>query len=96
VLLAEIIDEYLTQTARDRELLGHVASEGDPEALNRTAHALKGASANVGAVTLAGVCAEIEARGRFEQLDGLADMLARFDAEFGRVRDALTAVVTRT
>ena len=95
-VLAEIIDEYLTQTARDRGLLADVASEGDPEALHRVAHALKGASANVGATTLATVCAEIEARGRFEQLDGLAELLARFDAEFSRVRDALTGVATRT
>ena len=94
-LLAEIIDEYLTQTTRDRALLAHVASEGDPEALHRAAHALKGASVNVGATALAAVCAEIEARGRFGQLGGVAELLGRFDTEFSRVRDALTAIVTR-
>ena len=92
-VLAEIVEQYLAQTAEGRADLLRVLDEGDPEALRRAAHALKGASANVGARALAEVCAQLEARGRFGQLDGAGDLLACFDAEFARVRDALTSVL---
>ena len=92
-VLAEIVDQYLVQTAQGREDLVRVLDEGDPEALRRAAHALKGASANVGASALAEVCAQLEARGRFGQLDGATDLVGRFDAEFTRVREALTSVL---
>ncbi len=92
-VLAEIVDQYLAQTAQGREDLVRMLDEGDPEALRRAAHALKGASANVGASALAEVCAQLEARGRFGQLDGATDLVGRFDAEFTRVREALTSVL---
>jgi hypothetical protein len=38
----------------------------------------------------------MEAMGRFAQLEGAAQLVARFDVEFARVQDALTSVVART
>jgi two-component system, sensor histidine kinase and response regulator len=95
-VLAEIIEEYLTQTAAGRDELVRVLAEGDPGGLERAAHALKGASANVGAARLADLCAQMEARGRFAQLDGAAELVGSFDAEFRLVRDALTSALTTT
>jgi two-component system, sensor histidine kinase and response regulator len=95
-VLAEIIDQYLVQTEQGRGELLRVVAEGDPHALERAAHALKGASANIGAAGLAAVCAELEAQGRFAQLEGAAQLVERFDVEFARVRDALSSVVART
>jgi HPt (histidine-containing phosphotransfer) domain-containing protein len=92
-LLGEIIDQYLMQTAESRLELGRVVAEGDPHGVERSAHSIKGASANVGASVLAGICSELEARGRFAQLDGTGELVERFDAEFRRVRAALGAVV---
>jgi len=93
-VLAEIVEQYLVQTSQGREDLVRVLAEGDPHGLERAAHALKGASANVGATALAEVCAQMEVRGRFAQLEGAMDLVDRFDAEFARVRDALTSVLT--
>ncbi len=90
----EIIDEYLTQTdeGRERAASGSL-SEGDIDALERAAHTLKGASANVGASALAAICAEIETSGpgRTSSTSGQWPASSAFDAEFARVQDALDA-----
>ena len=91
-VLSEIIDQFLTQTAEGREELFRVVTEGDAPALERAAHTLRGASANVGATGLASVCAEMEMQGRAGHADGLAGLVERFDTEFARVRDALNSL----
>jgi DNA-binding response OmpR family regulator len=93
VVLSEIIHEYLAQTAEGRGELVRTVEVGDSRALERTAHSLRGASANIGATALADVCAEMELQGRLEQLDATAQLVERFDSEYGRVRDALDHVL---
>jgi PAS domain S-box-containing protein len=84
-LVAAFLDDASTQVAR----LHDAAAEGDPEVIERLAHGLKGASASMGAVGLAALCAHVEslARGRIiADVPALADEL---DVELRRVRDAL-------
>ena len=88
-VLAEIIDQYLAQTVEGHSDLVRVTGEGDAQGLVQVAHKLRGASANVGAVVLAEICSELEAQGRAGRLEGTAGLVERFDAEFGRARDAL-------
>jgi hypothetical protein len=91
VVLGEIIHEYLAQTEVGRGELARIVEAGDSRALERAAHSLRGACANIGASVLADVCAEMELQGRLEQLDatGAGHLVERFDSEYGRVRDAL-------
>jgi signal transduction histidine kinase/DNA-binding response OmpR family regulator/HPt (histidine-containing phosphotransfer) domain-containing protein len=89
VVLAEIIQEYLVQTEEGRGELARIVEVGDSRALERAAHSLRGASANIGATSLAALCAEMELQGRLEQLDSTAQLVERFDTEWSRVRDAL-------
>ncbi len=58
--LAEIVDEYVTVSHQLRAEILRLLDEGDRDALERAAHTLKGASANVGAAGLADVCAGLE------------------------------------
>jgi CheY-like chemotaxis protein len=88
-ILAEIIGQYVEQTVDERRALGQAVADGDPESVRRKAHATKGASANIGANELAAICGELEAQGRFGQLDGSEQLLQRFDSEFARVRASL-------
>jgi CheY-like chemotaxis protein/HPt (histidine-containing phosphotransfer) domain-containing protein/two-component sensor histidine kinase len=94
-VLREIIDQYLVQTAQGRGELARVVDAGDAEALERAAHMLRGASANVGATELAAVCAQIEAQARIAQFDDAAGLVARFDSELARVRDAFDLLADR-
>jgi signal transduction histidine kinase/DNA-binding response OmpR family regulator/HPt (histidine-containing phosphotransfer) domain-containing protein len=89
VVLSEIIHEYLAQAEVARGELARTVEVGDSRALERAAHSLRGASANIGATALADVCAEMELQGRLEQLDATGSLVERFDSEYGRVRHAL-------
>jgi HPt (histidine-containing phosphotransfer) domain-containing protein len=97
--LAEIVEEYRTMSWEGRDDLRREMRDGDHTALARTSHALKGASANVGANDLAQVCAELEMHARQVELvgsDEFADanaLLERFEAEFTRVQVALMLIV---
>ena len=93
--MREIVDEYLSMSEDGRVELLRVLEEGDAHAVARAAHTLKGASANVGANALVDVCAAIEAYARQEQLQGAAEVMGRFEAEFSRARSALQAVASR-
>jgi signal transduction histidine kinase/CheY-like chemotaxis protein/HPt (histidine-containing phosphotransfer) domain-containing protein len=95
VVLSEIINEYIAQTEVGRGELARIAEVGDSRALERAAHSLRGACANIGATVLADVCAEMESQGRLEQFDesGQRELVKRFDAEFERVRDALDGLL---
>jgi PAS domain S-box-containing protein len=91
-VLGEIIDQFLTQTAEGRDELFRVVGTGDSPAVERAAHTLRGASANVGAKPLSAICAELEQRGRAGQLDEAGGLVDQFDAEFERVRAALRSL----
>jgi len=93
--LAEIVNEYLTVSDEGRTELHRQLRDGDWNAIERTAHTLKGASANVGATGLAAVCASLETRAREARHDDAAALLDQFDAELTRVRAALEIVATR-
>jgi signal transduction histidine kinase/DNA-binding response OmpR family regulator len=86
---AELIQIYVDNSlALLNEMRGQVA-QGELQSLVRTAHQLKGSSANVHTTSLHQLCAELETRA----LDlGPADLdgrLAAIAAEFGRVQEAL-------
>ena len=97
--LAEIVGEYRPMSWQGRDDLRRELREGDPTALAYTAHALKGASANIGAKDLAQVCAELEMHARQVELvgsDEFADadaLMERFEVEFTRVQVALMLLV---
>ena len=82
-ILAEVVEEYLSVSDQGRVELRRLVRDGDTGALERTAHTLKGASANVGAHALAEVCARLEENGREARLAGAESLVDAFDAEFG-------------
>ncbi|HET9733346.1 MAG TPA: response regulator [Acidimicrobiales bacterium] len=92
-LLYEIFGQFLVQTRQGRSDLVRALNAGDAGAAMRTAHSVKGASANAGATRLADVCSEIEGFCRSGQLPAAVPLVRRFDAEFARVCEALTALV---
>lgn len=93
--LAEIVDEYISVSDELREEILRQLGEGDRDRLERAAHTLKGASANVGATGLADICAGLEMRARESRLDDVAGLIEQFEAEFDGVLAALQVVTTR-
>ena len=78
--LQEIVEEYLAMSEEGGVELLRALDDGDAHAVERAAHTLKGASANVGATALVDVCAAIETSRPTGQLEGAAEL-------HGAVRD---------
>ncbi len=95
VLLASIADEFSTEAQRQLEALRASLAEGDPQAVERAAHSIKGSSANLGATRLAELAGHLEALGRAGALVGASAALDDVAVEFERVRVALTQMLAR-
>jgi HPt (histidine-containing phosphotransfer) domain-containing protein len=83
---------------RDAGHICEIRFSGSPKLLDsmRTAaHTMKSASANLGAFTLAGLCRELEMKGRNGAIDGILPFMADLEEEYGRVRLALERELER-
>ena len=88
-LLSELTALFLTEADASVAALREALSVDDGSAVNRSAHTLSGASANLGARDLASLCATLANPGApGTVVDGEAQ-LARIEAELERVRSAL-------
>lgn len=91
--LAELVDIFLEDAAlRVDEIHGAVAS-GDATELRRTAHKLKGSSANVGANGLMSLAKELEDIGCAGNVGPAQTYLEGLNHELARVKGALVELV---
>ena len=88
-LFRSYVQSYVDCTAGMRAQL----EAGDAVAFSRSAHTLKGASANVGASHLATLAAELQAMGEAGDLDGVRGWVEAIEAEWVRVRAAIESSV---
>lgn len=88
-VLTEIVGEFLATSDPLRAQLERAIGEADLEAARRTAHTLKGASANVGATELSGICGLLEVLARDESIEELLRQTKQFGVEYERACDAL-------
>jgi HPt (histidine-containing phosphotransfer) domain-containing protein len=89
--VGEMIDSYLATTPPLLQKLNQSVADGDAAGLRLAAHTLKSGSADMGAVTLSRLSAELEAMGKAGALEGARELVARAEDEFARVRKALVA-----
>jgi signal transduction histidine kinase/CheY-like chemotaxis protein/HPt (histidine-containing phosphotransfer) domain-containing protein len=94
--LRQLTDKYLANSSADLDRLASGVRSGDAEDLRKTAHRLKSASANLGAMILASICKELETAGRSGHLDGAERLLAAIRSEYERVTQALTRETRET
>ncbi len=93
-LLDELIELYLDDATDRVKALREARSGGDVAQIGRAAHALKSASANIGALPFADICREIESAARAES-DQLDELVVRGQAMYNEVDSALRALLTR-
>ena len=90
--LGRLIREFLAEVPAKLEALREAVARGDARALERAAHALAGSSASLGALRVAGACAELEALGRSgDTAHALRGPLTRLEEEIQRAREPLAA-----
>ena len=88
-LVNMILEEFLKDVPEQIRLMKSYLEARDITAVERQAHSIKGASANVGAETLRAVAFEMEKTAKAGDLDGVAARISELEAVFSQVRSAM-------
>ncbi|HEX5645472.1 MAG TPA: PAS domain S-box protein [Nitrospira sp.] len=89
-VLATLIEYFLNETPQRLAAMQIALRQDNAAALADAAHALKGASGNLGANRVLQLCGELQTLGRANNLAGVGDRLARLGAEYELVRQLLS------
>jgi CheY-like chemotaxis protein len=84
-VLTDLITLFISDARSRLAALGTAVTEQDGDALQRTAHTLKGSSSNLGAQRMVLLCEEVEKAGHSDHLVDVPDVLARLEREFEAV-----------
>lgn len=87
--LQELVEIYLDDTDLRVKELTEELSKPDAEAFGRTAHKVKGSSANMGAIGLMDLAHKLEQMGKGGELSEAAATLKALTEEYERVKLAL-------
>jgi two-component system, sensor histidine kinase and response regulator len=93
-LLSAVVSEFVGDSTQQLGAVATALIEGDPHVVERAVHNLKGASANLGATTLADLCGELEALARASALGMAPELLDSIREEHVRVCSALDGAFT--
>lgn len=93
LLIADLLSTYLEDAPGRVDKMHQAVEAANPDTLSDAAHALKSASANLGAKQLAGLCAEAEALGRAGSIEGAAEIVTQIAHAYETVRIAFAAEI---
>lgn len=91
--LREIIGIYLEDVPQRLAEIRSALAGADRALLTRSAHTVKGSSANVGAIEVRAIAERLEHRSKSEELPPLAAVADELDAAFARAKAALASYV---
>ncbi|MTV50178.1 PAS domain S-box protein [Heliobacillus mobilis] len=94
-LLDDILSTYLDESAQLMEQLHLAVVHRESTGIKENAHALKSASAAIGAKPFASLCEQMESYGRSGDIACTEDLYQRLDAEYVQVLAALAQVSDR-
>lgn len=95
-LVSQIFTSFLKDGAERIGVLRSSLEANDAELLRKTAHALRGASGNVGAMHMADIAQQLEALGKSSSMSGAVALIEQIEAEFGRVKAEIAELSIRT
>ena len=93
--IIELLSQYLQDSALLCEALAPALAAVEGVALERAAHTLKSASANVGAMVLSNLCEDLQCIGRGGDLSEAVVKVPAAEAELARVKIELENRVTK-
>jgi len=91
-LLLEVVGMFLEDAPLRMREIEQALQRGDLKLLERAAHSLKSASANVGAMALSGLCRRIEESARMSSTQGVADLVQESTRAWVAAEAALRAI----
>lgn len=77
--LKEIIELYIGQYPELLEGIKDNAQKNENVPMWQSAHALKGASLNIGAKEIASICKEIEMKGKANEMGNIQELIAKLE-----------------
>jgi HPt (histidine-containing phosphotransfer) domain-containing protein len=95
-LVARVLRAFETSSTRLAQQFREARERGDAQGVRHVAHTLKSSSASIGALSLARICAEIEASIRTEPFAELSPRLDAMDRELAAVLQAVTPMLIST
>jgi signal transduction histidine kinase/CheY-like chemotaxis protein/HPt (histidine-containing phosphotransfer) domain-containing protein len=95
-LVRKVIAIFLEDAPKRVRALREAVVRKDTEEAGRAAHALKSASANVGAIVMAESCGALEAFARAGSIEHASRIVAEIEAEFASVAKELSTRATET
>lgn len=87
-----LVEAYLADSEQRLLEVADAWAADDLDTLRRSAHSLKGASSNLGAIELAGRCQTLEHLARDEITDAVPAAMAAVEAELREVQAALRSL----
>jgi HPt (histidine-containing phosphotransfer) domain-containing protein len=91
-VIGEFLQDFRSSAIKITEELKASYAAGQPLQVGAAAHKLKSSARSVGALALGELCAEIELAGQAGQIEALAKLLPRFEAEWLSVEKHLGAL----
>ena len=88
-VLEKIIGKYLQQSPTLLRDICNAVNSGDNFNLSESAHSLKSASANLGALELAQICEELENMGRHARAEAAKELIGKLEDSFEAALNAL-------
>ncbi len=89
LFVAQVLETFIANSAQLITGLRAGAEQANPAEIHRAAHSLKSNSANVGALTLAQFCRELEELSRYSNPADAVERAGQIAVEFERVKAAL-------
>jgi HPt (histidine-containing phosphotransfer) domain-containing protein len=83
---AVLLETFLVDSEERLRLLRHAELTADAQGLRLASHSFKGSCSNMGALTLAGLCKELEEVGLRQMLGDAPGLLEQIEREFAIVR----------
>ena len=89
-----LINVFLNSSPPLLDALRAALQSSDADALSKTAHSMKSASLNMGAVGLGDLCAALEKLGRNGTTEKAGDLFIMVEREYAAVEAAFTKIVS--
>lgn len=91
----ELLKDYMNNSEENLKAIRYAIQAKDTITVVKTAHILKGASSNIGAVNMTELSKQLEHLGREEILEGAVELIDRLDVELVEVKSELEKETAR-
>ncbi|TDI89773.1 MAG: Hpt domain-containing protein [Caldithrix sp.] len=93
--LIELLEDYMDNSEENLKAIRYAIQAKDTVTVVRTAHTLKGASSNIGAVNMTELSDQLEHLGRGKTLEGAVELIDQLEGEFVEVKCELEKETAR-